>query len=334
MRLKFHRFLLWQTLTLACLLGSIAVLPSSFGAEPRLVDGIAAVVNGEPITMSEVRIHLIARERQLREAYRGQELVEQIKKTQKATLEDLIDRKLILHEFKKMEAHIPDYVIEDRIKALIREEFEGDRNLFLQELRKQGFTMKKFRELEKDKLVVLAMRQQNVPKQPVVVPPQRVEEYYKEHRSEYTKEGKIKLRMITIKKHPDDPGNTEDTQLAVAKEIRSKLLSGADFHRMAQMYSQDGLAEYGGDWGWIEPHTLNQELSKIAFNLKKGAVSDIIDFSDNFYILQVEDKVYSKTKPLSELREQIREQLEQEERQKIERRWVDTLRKKAYIKVY
>ena len=59
-------------------------------------------------------------------------------------------------------------------------------------------------------------------------------------------------------------------QKAIAEEILGKLADGADFDRMAQMYSEDSTRDLGGDWGWIERKTLAPELEKVAFNLPAG----------------------------------------------------------------
>src|ERR1041385_3207730 len=74
---------------------------AAFAAEPSVVDGIAAIVNGDVITYSEVRGVSAPRETLLRSQYSGDELVNKIKETRQAALQDLIDRQLIIQAFKK-----------------------------------------------------------------------------------------------------------------------------------------------------------------------------------------------------------------------------------------
>ncbi len=38
----------------------------------------------------------------------------------------------------------------------------------------------------------------------------------------------------------------------MAEELRQKVLGGADFDKLAQMYSEDSTQDTGGDWGWID----------------------------------------------------------------------------------
>lgn len=307
------------------------VLPVSAAlAESDLVDGVAAVVNGKVITFSQVREVAAARERSLRDSYRGQELIDQIKEARLAALKDLIDRELILQEFKKQKFEIPERVMDQQIQTIIKEEFGGDRNAFIRTLEAQGYTLSKFREFERDKVIVQAMRAKNV-KVNRVISPQKVEEYYREHSADYTTPEQIKLRMIVIAQKNKDTG---EDQKALAEEIRGKLVGGADFDRMAQMYSEDSSAEAGGDWGWIEKKTLNADLSAHAFKIKAGGYSPVVAFGESYYIMYVEARKNAATRPLAELRTDIEKTLMQKARQEALQRWLDSLRAKAYIKTF
>ncbi len=70
-------------------------------AQPQVIDGVAAVVNGDVITFSQVQELSGPRERTLREQYNGAELIDKIKEARLSALNDLIDRQLIVEEFKK-----------------------------------------------------------------------------------------------------------------------------------------------------------------------------------------------------------------------------------------
>ena len=120
----------------------------------------------------------------------------------------------------------------------------------------------------------------------------------------------------------------------MVEEIRGKLADGADFAGMAQMYSEDSTAEIGGDWGWIDRKTLNQELNNAAFSLQPGQLSRVIQLGDSFYIMRVEARKAAVTQPLAELRDEISKKLFEEERLRLQEQWIETLREKAYVKVY
>jgi parvulin-like peptidyl-prolyl isomerase len=103
---------------------------------------------------------------------------------------------------------------------------------------------------------------------------------------------------------------------------------------MAQMYSEDSTRDSGGDWGWIEKGTLAEPLEKIAFTLPEGKMSNILQVGGNYYILRVDEREGGLTKPLAEVRVDIERKLRQEEAQRLQERWLASLRQKAYIKKF
>jgi peptidyl-prolyl cis-trans isomerase SurA len=304
--------------------------------QSEVIDGVAAIVNDDVITISQVRELISVRERGLREVYSGADLAAKVKEMRLAAVKDLIDRQLIIQEFRKMQekgASIPDYVIDDRVQSIIREEFGGDRPAFIRTLQAQGYTVTRFKEIEREKIVVQAMRQSKV-NENFVVSPNQVQEFYNKNRGAYALPEQVKLRMIVLREGVGSDIPTSGSKSQIAGEIRQKLVDGAEFTRMAEMYSEDeGTRDAGGDWGWIERGTLNEQLSSIAFALGAGQVSQVVHVGDSFYILLVEAKKNAAVKPISAVRDEIERNLIQQERMKVQQRWLDTLRKKSYIKI-
>ncbi len=297
--------------------------------QPEVIDGIAAVVNNDVITYSQVRALSAPKEKLLRSQFRGEELAAKIKEARAAAVKDLIDRQLIVQAFKKEGYQIPDHFLDQRVHDIIQENFGGDRNTFIKTLQAQNFTLGDFRKLETDKLIVQAMRHKNV-QLDTLVSPNKIQSYYHQHRAEFTSKEQIKLRMIMLPARESDQG----AQKAMAEEILGKLVNGAEFERMAQIYSEDSTRDLGGDWGWVDRGTLAAALEKVAFNLAVGKVSNIIDLAGNYYILKVEDKRGGVTRSFAEVREEIEKKLLQEESQKKQEQWLASLRQKAYIKTF
>ena len=295
----------------------------------EVIDGIAAVVNGEVITYSQVRQVVGPREKMLSQQYSGTELQEKLREVRALALQDLIDRQLIVQQFKEEKLGLPDYFVDQRMNDIIRENFGGDRQAFIRTLQAQNYSMGQFRKEEFDKIIVAAMRGKNV-KPNVAASPIKVEEYYRKHREEFTSKEEIKLRLIMIPSKSFD-GNAA-SQKALAEEILGKLASGADFERMAQMYSEDSTRDSGGDWGWIGRKTLAPELEKVAFNLPVKKISRIVELGGNYYIVRVDEKRGGVTKPLAEVREEIEKKLIQEEAQRLQENWLAGLRQKATIR--
>ena len=188
----------------------------------EVLDGIAAVVNQDVITFSQVRELVGPAEAQARRELRGEALPAKIKEIRLKAINDLIDRQLILQEFNKNKFQIPDHYVEDRVGTIVREEFGGDRAAFVRTLQAQGYTLERFKNLEKEKMIVQAMRSQNV-KADIIIPEPRIQEYYQKNRGEFSEDDQIKLRMIAIRKAEDG----SDSRRAMVQEIRSKIVEGA-----------------------------------------------------------------------------------------------------------
>ena len=314
-----------------CGLVLLPICCAAFAQEPVEVNGIAAVVNGDVITISQVQSLSAPRVKQLRAQFTGEELEKQLKAARELALKDLIDRQLVLQAFKKEKYEIPDHIVEERVHEIIRQNFGGDRNTFIKTLEAQNYTLGEFKRKEMEQMIVQAMRSHNV-KTKNIISPTKIEDYYRKHRDEFTSKETIKLRMIMIPGQKDTA--TAPAQKALAEEVLGRLAGGAEFDRTAQVYSEDSTRDNGGDWGWIEHNTLAGPLEKVAFNMPVGRISNIIDYAGNYYILKVEDKQGGTTKSLAEVRADIEKKLIQEEAQQIQERWIASLREKAYIKTF
>jgi peptidyl-prolyl cis-trans isomerase SurA len=314
-----------------CALALLPICCAAFAQEAQIVDGIAAIVNGDVITFSQVRQLSAPRERLLRSQLTGQELEKQIREARELALKDLIDRRLVIQAFKKESYQIPDHIVDQRVHDIIRENFGGDRNTFIKTLEAQKYSLGEFKEKEMERIMVQAMRSHNV-KTNMIASPTKIEDYYRKHHDEFTSKEEIKLRMIMISGQKDT-GNAQ-AQKALAEEVLGKLAAGGEFEQIAQIYSEDSTRDNGGDWGWIGRNTLAAGLEKFAFNMPVGRISNIIDYAGNYYILKVEDKRGGTTKSLAEARGDIEKKLIQDEAQQLQERWIATLRKKAYIRTF
>src|SRR5438034_8076315 len=135
---------------------------NAFAQETQVVDGMAAIVNGDVITYSQVRQLSAPREKLLRSQLTGQDLENKVREVRQLALKDLIDRRLIIQAFKKESYAIPDHVVDQRVHDIIRESFGGDRNTFVKTLEAQNYSLGEFKEKEMERIIVQAMRSHNV----------------------------------------------------------------------------------------------------------------------------------------------------------------------------
>jgi parvulin-like peptidyl-prolyl isomerase len=297
----------------------------------EMADGVQAIVNDTVITYAQVEELTAPAADVLRREYADQPDVFQKKldETISDSLEQLVERQLILHDFDVEGYKLPDSVVDELVQDNIREHF-GDRITMMKTLQAQGVTFEQFRKDIRERFIVSQLRNKNI-SQEIVISPYKVESYYLAHQDDFKVEDQVKLRMIVLNKSSDDDTNT----LNLAREIQTKIKEGADFAQMASVYSQGSQRSQGGDWGPpIERSVLRNDLADAAFSLKPGQVSDVIDTTNSCYIMRVEAKYPAHVRPLNEVRDDIENTLRTQEQARIEKQWIESLKKKTFIRYF
>lgn len=294
--------------------------------------GIQATVNGKPIVSSEVRDAVKAQEQLIRMQVRDPKLADaKLAELKSSALYALIERQLVLSEFEKLGGTIKAQYVEDDINNIIRESFNGDREKFLYELAKNQMTLKKFRDQREKMMIVSVLRQRQVKDLPPPTPAQ-VEAFYRKHSEKFRDKDYIKFSTITIPKYPvGETSASPESQKKLAEDIRTQIANGANFAQMAKTHSQDSRSDQGGDWGLQERASLNKEIADMAFSLKSGTISKVVDVGGNYMIIFCESKEPGNQEPLDKVRPQIEKFISAEMGRDAVNRWLSGLAAKAVI---
>lgn len=299
-----------------------------------VADGIAAVVNDQVIDYLEINGYVADTEQLLRQNFSGQELYNRLKEARLNVLRSLIERQLIIQDFKTSGGFIPDNFVDDRIRDIVRTQYNGDRSVFIKTLFERGISMEKYRQDIKDNAVVGYMRNKNVA-QTIIVSPYQVEKYYEDNIQLFAQDEQIKVSTIILRKSPSATG--DDPQLALAHDIEQKLNLGQDFGDLAKQYSEGSNKDQGGLLGWVTQKgrlSIRADLWPAIANLQPGQHTDVIATDDGYYyLLLVNDRRKSFVQPIASVRKQIEDTIINEESQRRQQEWMDSLRAKAFIKM-
>lgn len=316
---------------LALLLGLTSVQSA-----PVVLNSIKAVVNGEPITQAnvdaavrtQVQVWLMGNKGRVSRSQAQRE----IREIEERALNDLIDRKLILSEFKKLGGNIKDQYVDESVNRFVDERFAGDKDKFHEELAKSGMTISQFREMQRDQIAIQALRSQNGGDSTIPNTPWEKRRKYNEIKDEFASEGTVKLRIMSIPKQSPDGGSLED-QKALMEKVYGQLKSGGDFATLAKQYSQDSFASKGGYVG--NPRgVLNQGLTQAAYSLGNGQVSPPLDDGPFWRILKVDGRVGQSAPSFEKIEEEVDRRLTIEKRQKTMETWLKKLRRDANVRVF
>src|SRR5690606_21015823 len=146
-------------------------------------------------------------------------------------IKELIDRQIILDEFKQLGASIRPHLIDDEIKRQMRELYNGDERKFREELKKSRLTMEAYRNMTREKMIVQAMRAQQFSDAPPPLPNEIQREYNEVKLTirDVTKD-KITFKKIFIPRmDAENPVATPETQLSLAEDIAKQINEGKDF---------------------------------------------------------------------------------------------------------
>jgi len=349
-------------------------------AEFELSNGIAAIADDAVITVQQVRQSSADTIELYRRTYfNNPEFFDQKRITALTeALEALIDRQLILHDFKNLGGIIQESYIDDIIKERIREQF-GDRMTLIKGLQAQQITWETFRQRERDRIIESIMERKNV-REGLLISPAKIEHYYQTNLQSYKQEDRIKLRKIELNRTATASG---DEIRRRASEVKAKIDGGVPFSEMAASYSEASDRKDGGLWGWKEERQIRKGLAEIAFALKPGECSSLVGFAlegdesywvfqydrndsvtlgrkftdkdqfveerkfgnqpgpvelpampNTFYLLYVDEKQNARTRTLTEVRDEIEKDLLLQERARLQRKWLQRLRAKSFVRYF
>jgi peptidyl-prolyl cis-trans isomerase SurA len=308
------------------------------GLDLRFSNGIAAIVEDKIITVDDIRREIAPLVSTLqKEARNEQEFNQKLEALQDDVIQNLIDRVLIVKEFKKPKdgdeskaRSVPAYYIDNQIAETQITQFDGDRSKFLAYLHSRGMTLKEYRKEVEEDIIYNYMRQEQRKSQSIVSPV-KVETYYKENKDRFYQEDAVLLRVIQFSR----PGGETDAVLrAKAEEVIAKFRAGESFSELARQFSQDTRRSKGGDWGWTKRSDIRKEFSDNLFSLKKGEVSQPIIIPEGCFLLYVEDRKFAGIQPIDEVREDIERILAQQMTRDSQERWLERLRRNGYVKMF
>ncbi|MCU0749391.1 MAG: SurA N-terminal domain-containing protein [Akkermansiaceae bacterium] len=311
--------------------------PRPVARGPVEVNGIAAKVNGSVITKNQVSFMMSPIYAQLATQFprRGPQFEAQFNEAKTKILQELIDRQIILDEFKQLGASIKPNIIDEEIKRQMRDLYNGSEVKFREELQRSRLTMEGYRKMTREKMVVQAMRANQFADAPPPLPNEVQKEY---------NEVKLTLRdvtkdVVTFQKifipasDADNPVATPETQLTLAEGIAKELSDGKDFAEIAKANSKDAFADKGGLQENVPRIDLSPEFASIIFEAPVGKIIGPLLDPQGFTIAKVIKIDYGPSPPLDKVRDMIEERVRKKKTSAQYDRWIESRRKRAMIDI-
>ena len=319
--------------TLAVLALLAALLPASLRAQTKpLADAdIVARVNNDVITLSDYQ----KAEQQLRDeaAHDCQgcpqdQIDAQFKEQQKDLLRGLIDQSLIVQRAKDMGISVePD--LAKRLDEVRKQNGLATLDDLQKGVEASGLTWEGYKTTIRNGLLQKEVVRREVGTH-VDISPDEVKQYYEAHPQEFTLPERVTLSEISLSTEGKSPEEFAAVR-AKAEGLRSSVLNGDDFNRVAQLYSQGSTAKDGGNLGTYKRGELSPQIEAIVFQMSRGQISDVIQTRTGFEFLLVDDHFQAGLQPLDKVEADIFSTIRAQKLQPLLRDYLAELREQSNI---
>ena len=298
----------------------------------ELVDRIAAVVNNDIITLSEVEARIAPDVSRLRAEPDAAKRAEARGVLVKRGLELLIGERLMETQVRELNIEVADSEIEmgmDDVKKqnnITSEQFEG---LLAQE----GYTLVSYKafmrkHLARLKLVNLKVRSK------VKISDEDLKAEYARWSHDEANEFEVHARHLLVQVAPKaTPEQIEVARLKAVALMEEAKKPGTDFAALAKKKSEGPSAADGGDLGLFKRGVMVAEFEKAAFTLPPGGISDPIRTKFGWHVLKVEERKGLSAPPLEEVKDQLRDKMLRGQLEKYTDQYVQELRAAAVVDV-
>lgn len=208
---------------------------------------------------------------------------------------------------------VSDEDIDTRLDELKQQFFQGDEKKYREELEKQGLTEEQVRAQLRNQL--LSERIFEEVTKDVKVTDQDVRAFYEENEDQFATPESREVRHILVKSKQK------------ANQLYDQIRSGADFAKLAKRFSQDpSSAQQGGDFNAEKGATV-PPFDKTVFALDTGELSRPVKTEFGWHVIEAVGAIKpASTRPLSQVEEDIRGQLQQQKETETMNEWVADLK--------
>jgi len=310
------------------LLPLLALLAASPG---EVVDRVAATVDGDVVTLSEIEERAGAEYERAERLSAGKEREEARAAALKRAFDLIVAEKLLAKQAQALQLEVTekqvDAAVEDVRNRNRFSEQDLERALAEQGLDRAAFRAQVRRELESYQVLQVKMRGR------VKVSDEDLTNYYRTHPQEFGGEQEIHVRHIFLPLPEGASAQEEARARAAGEKVLQRLRTGEEFAKLAREVSKGPSAQDGGDLGWLRRGTIQKALEDAAFALKDGQISGLVRAGPGLHVVKVDGRRTGGERSFEEAKDEIRAHLTDEQVGATRQQVLDELRRAAVIEV-
>jgi len=300
--------------------------PEPIKPVPQQLPEVVARVNGEDVKKASFEQMLRTIEQRA-----GQPIpAERRDEILRGALDQLVVYTLLSQESRNRHIKIADAEIDQRVQQ-VRSQF-ASQDAFDKALKQRGMTLDT---LKHDALVDLSVNKLidgEVANQAAATD-QEAKDFYDKNPDRFKQPESVRASHILIRVDEKADAAAKKKARAQIDEVLKKARAGADFAKLAQQHSQDGSAAQGGDLEYFPRGQMVPAFEKVAFSLKPGQISNVVQTQFGYHIIKVTDHRDARAVPYDEASAQIKELLTEQRKQQHTDEFIADLKKKSKIEV-
>ena len=286
--------------------------------EPKQVvkaaaDGVAVTVNGQDITENQIEAEIQKIAPRMQPGY--------LEKNREKVRQQTLDRMIILRLLEEKVKAAKIVVTEEEVLAQIKEVASQQKmslDDFKAMLKTRGMNYDEWKQqMQFERRVQLQKLFDAEFADQLNVTESDANDYYSANTKRYEMQEQVKASHILIKPDTTDP-NTDPNEakakaLAEAQDLLKQIKEGADFAELAKATGGYPSAPRGGDLGfrtrgggWDPP------FEKVAFELKVGQTSDVVETRFGYHIIMVTDRKEAGVTTFEQAKDNIIKMLKQQ----------------------
>ena len=272
----------------------------------EILEEVAAFVNGQILTRSEMLEREAQVRQQLSRQFSGADLEAKIAESRKNLLTDMIRETLLVQRAEIMGLDL-DKVYQQAVENLKDQQGIKTNDEMNVLLKQEGLTQDELRKIllrfnVPDIMINLEVRQK------IVVSPEDLKAYFEKHRDEFRVEESYKIREIVLLSE----GHTDEGLREIAAKIKAELAAGTAFAELVLKYSEAPSRFQEGIIGPMSATDFAPALRAAISKMKQGDVSEPIDTAHGLHFVQLDTKTEAQEPDLERVKAGIENKIKQE----------------------
>jgi len=322
-----------RTLATAGLAGALALLEvlTPVPATAVVVDGIAAVVNGEVITLLELeKAGRLALEERLRTAPADEQ--ERLRReVLSAVLGQMVLVRIQSQRARQAGVQVSPAEVDTAILN-IREDNRMSEEVLARVLQERGMTQEEYRSDIEDQIRLSKLVQREI-RAKVTATEEEISAWFNEHRLDWYRPDKIRIRHLLIPLPTGASTDELEAARARANALLDRVKAGTDFAALVRAETPGAASDSDPVSGELARGELFPALEAVAFALPVGGVSEPVQSPAGFHLVQVAEKTPAYEPALEDVRASIEQKIAERKSRERYDAWLKQLRADAIVEI-